>query len=197
MTKTFWALLSISLLAALPVVTSRYTATQMVPPTAAEAQAEVQKLISSKAAAGPAVLGPLWSALPPIRVEQAIGTYHGGLFNGPEAKKSPINWYGKQIINETTVNPLLCNAPNDGNIVFPYPRENIAQARNIEHDGVLSATIVYNKIPLMDYFRVIKQGNGELWLLGKSDILGKAADPPYFYLKRVEGVKIDMTYKNP
>jgi len=191
------ALISISLLSALPVVTSRYTVPEMAPPTAAEAQAEVQKLISSKSAAGPAVLGPLWSALPPIRVEQALGTYHGGLFNGPEAKKSPINWYGKQITNETTVNPLLCNAPNDANVIFPYPRQNIAQARNIEHNGVLSATIVYNKIPLMDYFRVIKQGNGELWLLGKSDILGKAADPPYFYLKRAEGVKIDMAYKNP
>jgi hypothetical protein len=173
------------------------TALEMAPPTAAEAQAEVQKLISSKAAAGPSVLGPLWSAMPPIRVEKAVGTYHGGLFNGPEAKKSPINWYGKQIISESTVNPLLCNAPNDTSVVFPYPRLNIAQARNIEHDGVLSATIVYNKIPLMDYFRVIKEGNGELWLLGKSDILGKPADPPYFYLKRVEGVKIDMAFKNP
>ena len=170
---------------------------EMTPPSASEAQASLQKLIASNELVGLSTLAPLWSALPPIRVEKAVGMYHGGLFTGPAASKSPINWYGKQIINETNVNPLLSNAPNDTSIIFPYPRPNIAQARNIEHEGVLSATIVYNKIPLMDYLRVIKAENGELWLLGKSDLRGKSADPPYFYLKRVEGVKIDMNYKNP
>jgi hypothetical protein len=167
--------------------------------TPVEAQAEVQRLISSNTASTPAVLGPLWSALPPIRVEKAIGTYKGGLFNGPNAPKSPINWWGKQINSETSVNPLLSSAPNDTSIVFPYPRENIAQARNIEHEGVVSTTIVYNKIPLMDYFRVIKEDAtvGDLWLLGKSDLRGNAADPAFFWLKRTGGVKISMTYKNP
>jgi hypothetical protein len=164
-----------------------------------EGQLEVQHLISNNTAATPATLAPLWSVLPPIRVETAIGTYKGGLFNGPNGTKSPINWWGKQINGETSVNPLLSVSPNDTQIVFPYPRENIAQARNIEHEGIVSVTIVYNKIPLMDYFRVVKEDpiNGELWLLGKSDLRGKAADPPYFWLKRTEGIKIDMAYKNP
>src|ERR1700760_3853310 len=94
-----------------------------IPP--AEAQVEVQRLISSNTASKPATLAPLWSALPPIKVEKAIGTYKGGLFNGPNGPKSPINWWGKQIISETSVNPLLSTAPNDTSIVFPYPRENI------------------------------------------------------------------------
>jgi hypothetical protein len=38
----------------------------------------------------------------------------------------------------------------------------------------------------------------ELWLVGKSDLRGKAASPAYFYLKRSQGqVKVDMEYKNP
>jgi hypothetical protein len=100
--QNLFALLSLFVLSTIAVAATRHTQLEMAPPSAAAAQAEVQKLISSQEAAGPAVLGPLWSAMPPIRVEHALGTYHGGLFNGPQAKKSPINWYGKQIINETS-----------------------------------------------------------------------------------------------
>jgi len=173
--------------------------TAMPPPTAAEAQAQVQKLIADNTKASIAELAPLWSALPPIRVEKAVGIYHGGLFAGPNAPKSPINWYGKQIISETSVNPLLCNAPNSTDIIFPYPRANIAQAKNLEHEGVVSTTIIYNRLPLLDYFRVVKEdaATGELLLLGKSDLLGKPADPPYFWLNRKADVKIDMEFKNP
>lgn len=46
---------------------------------------------------------------------------------------------------------------------------------------------------------MVKEEDGELWLVGKSDLRGKAGNPPYFYLKRQKegAVKIDMEYKNP
>jgi hypothetical protein len=177
--------------------------------TPAEAQAKVLGHITSQAKASAADLAPLWSALPPITVAKALGTYHGGLFtgkpaNGTAAPRDPINWWGKQLISETSVNPLLANAPSntsadgrDRSIIFPYPRANIAQVRNVEHEGVVSATIIYAKLPLMDYFRVVKDEGGELVLLGKSDLRGQASNPPYFYLRREEGVKIDFKYPNP
>jgi hypothetical protein len=167
------------------------------------AQHHLLQYINAKSPATPAQLAPLWSALPPLTVAKALGTYHGGLFptNATAKANDPINWYGKQIISETSVNPLLVNPPasvaNAKDIVFPYPRADIAQARNVEHEGVVSATIIYNKLPLMDYFRVVKDSEGELIILGKSDLKGQQASPAYFYLKRVSGVKIDMTYKNP
>ncbi|KAF2397066.1 hypothetical protein EJ06DRAFT_551126 [Trichodelitschia bisporula] len=166
------------------------------PPTVAAAQAAVQAHISSGKAVAPATLAPLWSALPPIRVSEAIGTYQGGLFDG--GAPSAINWFGKQIISETSVNPLLSRAPgNQSSTVFPYPRADIAQARNVEIDGVVTATIMYNRLPLLDYLKVVKKEGGELVLLGRSDLLGKAAVPAYFYLKKVEGQKVDFTFKNP
>jgi len=67
----------------------------------------------------------------------------------------------------------------------------------VEHQGVVSATIIYAKLPLLDYFRVVKDEGKELILLGKSDLRGKASSPAYFHLTRTEGVKIDMNYKNP
>lgn len=44
-----------------------------------------------------------------------------------------------------------------------------------------------------------KEEDGELWLVGKSDLRGKAASPAYFYLKRQKegAVKIDFEFKNP
>ncbi|KAF2436636.1 hypothetical protein EJ08DRAFT_711654 [Tothia fuscella] len=186
-----------SLLLALPLIPTTLAAL-----TPKEAQSQVLSLINDKIAAKPATLSPLWSSLPPIPVSKALGTYHGGLFTGNNTNVTdPINWYGKQILSETSVNPLLVNPPssvaNAKSIVFPYPRADIAQARNVEHEGIVSATIIYAKLPLLDYLRVVKDEGGELILLGKSDLRGKEASPPYFYLRRVEGVRVDMGYKNP
>jgi hypothetical protein len=129
--------------------------------TPKEAQLKLQTIITSQTAASIPDLAPLWSALPPLTVAKALGTYHGGLFTGPpptvngtvpKAARDPINWWGKQILSETSVNPLLANAPNatapdgrDTSIVFPYPRKDIAQARNVEHEGIVSAAIIYAK----------------------------------------------------
>jgi len=190
----------------LAVALMSLTSTMAAAPTPQEAQAKVLHIITSgDTTATPEQLAPLWSALPPIKVADALGTYKGGLFTKSD-KPDPIQWFGKQIISESSVNPLLSRAPANATkiagqeIIFPYPRANIAQARNIEHEGVISTTIVYNRLPLMDYFRVVKQGDkatGEgLVLLGKSDLLGKAPSPAYFHLTRTSGVKIDFEYKN-
>ncbi|TLD24567.1 DUF4334 domain-containing protein [Venturia nashicola] len=126
-----------------------------------EAQSKLQSIINSQSKASIAELEPLWSALPPITVAKALGIYKGGLFNGPpplvngsvpKAARDPINWWGKQIISDFSVNPLLANAPSDSSpdgrdvsIIFPYPRKDIAQARDVVHQGVASATIIYAK----------------------------------------------------
>lgn len=77
----------------------------------------------------------------------------------PKEARDPINWWGKQILSDVSVNPLLANAPSDSSpdgkdasIVFPYPRKDIAQARNVEHEGVLSAAILYARYVLLFYF---------------------------------------------
>jgi hypothetical protein len=195
----------ITALSALFVLTMASAA--VIPP--AEAQKKVQALISSNTTTPTSVLKELWSALPSISVAKAVGTYHGGLFT-KDGKPDPINWWGKQIVSETTVNPLLSTPPKNATvrfdaagkeIVFAYPRASIAQARNVEHEGVVSATIIYNKIPLLDYFRVVKEGDAAtgagLVLLGKSDIQGKEASPAYFHLTRVNGQVVDLKYPNP
>lgn len=165
------------------------------------AQQEVLRLISAGEAVSKETFNPLWSALPPLTVAEAIGTYRGGYFDGGKSP-SPINWYGKQILGENNVNPLLCYLPGETNgtvnkdVIFPYPRKDIAQARNVEHQGVVTATIIYNKVPLMDYFRVVRPGK-DLLLLGKSDWNGTQAEPAYFWLERVEGVEINFEVSNP
>ncbi|KAF1812389.1 hypothetical protein P152DRAFT_514516 [Eremomyces bilateralis CBS 781.70] len=165
------------------------------------AQQQVLRHISAGEAVPAEALHPLWSALPPLSVSEAIGTYRGGYFDGGK-KPSPINWFGKQIASENAVNPLLCHPPGPTNgtvnkdVIFPYPRKDIARARNVEHQGVVTATIIYNKVPLMDYFRVVRPGK-DLLILGKSDWNGSLAEPAYFWLERVEGVEIKFDVTNP
>lgn len=71
----------------------------------------------------------------------------------------------------------------------------------MEHEGVVSTTIIYAKLPLMDYFRVVEEGKTDgdgLLLLGKSDLQGTVPDvAAYFYLRRPKDAVVDFTYKNP
>jgi len=193
-------LLSITTLALLTMASAA-----KIPP--AEAQKRAQAAVASNTTVPYATLREIWPSLPAITVAKAIGTYRGGLF--VKGGEDPINWWGKQIISEIEVNPLLSTPPKNASqvdaqgkqIVFPYPRPTIAQARDVVHDGVVSATIIYNRLPLLDYFRVVKEGDAKtgdgLVLLGRSDLQGKEASPAYFHLTRVSGQKVDSTYKNP
>lgn len=75
------------------------------------------------------------------------------------------------------VEPLLVTN-TDGEVVT-YDRLGAAQMRNIEFDGQVSAALVYDSQPIMDYFRKV---NDDL-VIGLGDIKGKPTDF-FFYLVR-------------
>jgi hypothetical protein len=120
-------------------------------------------------------------------------------------KVPSIGWYGKQIVSETGVNPPIVKIhPTTPAIVFPYPRPNIAQAkrRRISTMTVWFQRRLYTMgFLLLDCFKVIKEdGCGDRRTYGcwaRAILLGKAAGPPYFHLKLVKDVKINLEYPNP
>jgi hypothetical protein len=178
--------------------------------TAEEAQTQFQHIIATNSeAADASVLDYYWEYLPGINVSNAIGTYKVGKLLKLKAA-DPVGWWGKQIISENSVNPRLATPPRNvttvkdgaGNaLVFPYPRPDIAWARNTVYKGVLSTSIIYHNTGLMEHLRVAREEDAktgqELVLVGKTESIRQQPEQTsLFYLTRVNQT-INLSFKNP
>ena len=148
--------------------------------TAAAAAENVQQqwldMIASGQAYSADQLMPLFKQLEPVDTDFMVGTWKGGKFDGG-SEPDPINWYGKRFTSVHHVEPLLVTN-SEGNVVT-YDRLGAAQMRHIEFDGVVSAALVYDSQPIMDYFRKVNDNV----VIGLGDIKGKPTDF-FFHLTR-------------
>jgi len=133
-------------------------------------------MIASGDAYSADTLMPLYRQLEPVDTDFMIGTWKGGKFDGGQ-EPDPINWYGKRFTSLTDVEPLLVT--NAAGEVVTYDRLGGAQMRMVEFDGKVSAALIYDSQPIMDYFRRV---NDDL-VIGLGDIKGKPTDF-FFYLQR-------------
>lgn len=105
---------------------------------------------------------PLYDQLDPVDLEFMIGTWKGGKFDG--GKPDSINWYGKRFNSRTDVEPLL--ALNEDGTVYSFDKWGMAQMREVKFREKVSACLIYDQKPLMDYFRKVDEntviGMGEM-----------------------------------
>ena len=141
-----------------------------------DAQIRFVKLIESKEACAPSVLMELFDQLEPVSMEFMRGTWKGGRFDGG-ATPDPINWYGKRFVSAQHVEPLLCRGA-DGSI-YAYDKLGFAQLREVRFRGKVSASLIYDQQPIMDYFRKVTNDI----VVGLGDIKGRPTDF-FFHLTR-------------
>ncbi|SDU31945.1 DUF4334 domain-containing protein [Halopseudomonas salegens] len=120
-------------------------------------------------------LMPLFKQLEPVDLDFMLGSWKGGKFDGGEP--DPINWYGKRFTSPNDVEPLLVR--DDEGQVVTYDKLGAAQMRMMEFDGVSSAALIYDRQPIMDYFRKI---NDDV-IIGLGDIKGQPLSF-FFWLER-------------
>lgn len=144
--------------------------------TQAEAQARLLQMIDSGEAYPASELLPLYEQLEPVSVEFMLGSWKGGKFDGG-TEPDPINWYGKRFDSAKHAEPLMVRTA-DGS-VQPYTALGAAQLRMVEFGGKVSASLIYDKQPIMDYFRKIDDNR----VIGLGDIKGKPTDF-FFHLTR-------------
>lgn len=140
------------------------------------AQTRLLEMIKSGDAFSPDVLMPLYEQLDGASADFMIGTWKGGKFDGGK-DPDPIKWYGKRFVSRTHVEPLLCTAP-DGS-VYSYDNLGVAQLREIVFGGKVCASLIYDKQPIMDYFRKVNDNV----VIGLGDVKGKPTDF-FFHLTR-------------
>ncbi len=143
---------------------------------AGEAEDRFLEMIASKQAYSAEELMPLYEQLEPVDLEFMVGTWRGGKFDGG-TEPDPINWYGKRFTSRTDVEPLLVRGA-DGS-VQTYDRLGGAQMREIKFCDKVSAALIYDSQPIMDYFRKV---NDDV-VIGLGDIKGKPLEF-FFHLTR-------------
>jgi hypothetical protein len=142
------------------------------------AEEQILNLIETGEACAPTSLMPMFDELEPISAEFMLGTWKGGRFDGGSSP-DPISWYGKRFVSAQHVEPLLCRAA-DGSI-YSYDKLGLAQLREVSFNGKVSASLIYDQQPIMDYFRKVTQNV----VVGLGDIKGKPTDF-FFHLTRVK-----------
>ena len=140
------------------------------------AETKLLEIIKSGEACPAATLMPLYEQLQPCSAEFMIGTWRGGKFDGGK-EPDPINWYGKRFVSMTHVEPLLARA-EDGSI-YSFEKLGVAQLREVSFGGKVSACLIYDKHPMMDYFRKVT----DEVVIGLGDIKGRPLDF-FFHLTR-------------
>lgn len=142
--------------------------------TSEEAAARLHEMIDSGDVYTTEAILPLYDQLDGVDLEFMIGTWKGGKFDG--GKPDPINWYGKRFNSANDVEPLLARKP-DGS-VYSFSKWGMAMMREIKYRDKVSASLIYDSKPIMDYFRKIDDNT----LLGLGEMKGKTTF--FFYLKR-------------
>lgn len=127
-------------------------------------------------------LMPHYDELPPVSVDDMIGTWHGGKFDG--GNPDPINWWGKQVVSADEVLGFLCENP-DGSI-YSWEVLGLAKVADEEFRGVASAALVYDNGFLTDYLRRVSADV----VVGYSPIGYGGSKDLFFHLTRVDPVEL-------
>ena len=149
-------------------------------------QEELAKIINSGEACAPDVLRPMWDQLGPVTVEEMIGKWQGGTFNGPD-QVDILGWAGKNIKSREDVEPMLCRRV-DGSIYF-WKGFGPATMAEMKYGDQVSAAMIYDKYAMFDYFRKI---NNDL-IMGITWIKGNLLDT---YVHLASMVPKDMPLPN-
>lgn len=138
--------------------------------------------------ATPAALETLWAQLPTVTVEEILGSWHGGDFatgHPASALLAKVRWHGKRFDSALEAHPLICrdehgdlysnSAAAGGGLASLWP---------VGFRGEVTATMVYDAMPVFDHFKAVDPDT----LLGVMN--GKLApafgtdDPYWFWLER-------------
>ncbi|WP_372790081.1 DUF4334 domain-containing protein [Paraconexibacter sp.] len=121
----------------------------------------------------------LFDALEAVGCDEMLGDWDGGLVptgHPGEQQLGALGWVGKSFRGRDDVDPIVCL--DAGGARQANPVLGAASLRAVEHRGVVTATMVYDKHPVFDHFRRVDEHT----VLGLMDRKGDA--PLFFWLRR-------------
>ena len=107
----------------------------------------------------PADLDALWADLATVTVDEVLGAWRGGDFaTGHLASEvlEKVRWHGKRFVSALDAKPLLCRG-DDGELYSNQAAGGGGEASlwPVGFRGEVTATMVYDRMPVLDHFKKV------------------------------------------
>ncbi|WP_137872583.1 DUF4334 domain-containing protein [Rhodococcus sp. Q] len=116
---------------------------------------QVEKLLAAESV-DPRELDELWAALPVVHIDELSGRWRGrGFRTGHHTEQllEKTRWYGKTFGSRFDVQPLVCRG-EDGELFSDVKGgKGVASLWMVEFRGEVTATMVYDGMPVFDHFK--------------------------------------------
>lgn len=138
--------------------------------------------------ADPADLDALWTDLATVTVDEVLGPWRGGDFSTGHLASTvlgKIRWHGKRFDAPLDAKPLICR-DQEGALYSNTDAAGGAEASlwPVEFRGETTATMVYDRMPVLDHFKKV-DGDTLMGIMnGKLEAAFGVADLYYFWLER-------------
>lgn len=138
--------------------------------------------------ADPGDLDALWSDLAPVTVAEVLGSWRGGDFaTGHVASKvlEQVRWHGKRFDGPLEAVPLVCR-DEQGELYSNREAGGGGEASlwPVEFRGEVTATMVYDRMPVFDHFKKVDDDTLMGIMNGKLRAAFGIDDLYYFWLER-------------
>ncbi|HWJ68305.1 MAG TPA: DUF4334 domain-containing protein [Nocardioides sp.] len=138
--------------------------------------------------AEPADLDALWADLAPVEVSEMIGSWRGGDFatgHVASAVLEKVRWHGKRFDGPLAAVPLLCR-DDQGDLYSNLAAGGGGEASlwAVGFRGEVTATMVYDKLPVLDHFKKVDDDTVMGIMNGKLDSAFGVTDLYHFWLER-------------
>jgi hypothetical protein len=131
-------------------------------------------------------LDELFNMLEAVDCENIFGQWKGGDFNTEHrgsVQLRTMKWYGKIFNSRTDAKPLICYNEQD-ELYSNQALGGEASLWMIEFRGKVSATMVYDGLPIFDHFRIVDEKT-LMGIMNGKEMVFDNGKPFYFYLERV------------
>ncbi len=133
-------------------------------------------------------LDALWADLQVLDASEMLGAWRGGDFatgHPANALLTAIGWHGKRFDALLDGHPLICRG-EDGELYSntKYAGGGYSSLWNVGFRGEVTATMVYDAMPVFDHFKKVDDTCVMGIMNGKLEAAFGTADPYYFWLER-------------
>ncbi|MAS54351.1 MAG: hypothetical protein CMJ44_06970 [Pimelobacter sp.] len=130
----------------------------------------------------------LWAALTPVTVAEILGDWRGGDFATGHLASTvleQVGWHGKRFHGPLDAQPLICRDA-DGALFSHLKAGGGGEASlwPVEFRGESTATMVYDKMPVLDHFKRVDDTTLMGIMNGKLEAAFGVSDLYYFWLER-------------
>ncbi|KRB76027.1 hypothetical protein ASE01_13405 [Nocardioides sp. Root190] len=138
--------------------------------------------------ADPADLDALWADLATVEVEEILGPWRGGDFatgHVASAVLKKVRWHGKRFDGPLAAVPMLCRN-EEGQLYSNLEAGGGGEATlwPVGFRGEVTATMVYDRMPVFDHFKRVDEDTLMGIMNGKLEAAFGVKDLYYFWLER-------------